>query len=214
MKNRKVLIIVLFALLAIKLPHGEVQAVSLDTMPYDEWVRFAEKVVLGRIIARLPIKYESDNKVCGWEYQVEVDESWKGGNESFTIFTRNEDVFFGLNYNYLFIAFKNNNFSEKKTSRTNKKCYVDQNNVLIVDSIKYRTRKTEQMVFPLDTKAETLTGSRWLVSIPREVTPVLDRYTGANYVEGTNKDIIEKLPDGYYLINLDEFIDTVFKNQN
>ena len=88
-------------------------------VPIKGMIRSAEKVVIGKIVRRTPfleIKDGSEKKVCGWSLEVEVNYSFKGGNQSFELYTNDSDTFAGDNLDYFIIAFNNPTYGTGKSS--------------------------------------------------------------------------------------------------
>lgn len=82
-------------------------------------IKSAEKVVLGRIVKRTPNLENIDgheNRVCGWSLQIDVIQSFKGGDENFEVFTNDTDTYAGDNLDYFIIAFNNPSFGTASSS--------------------------------------------------------------------------------------------------
>lgn len=82
-------------------------------------IKTAEKVVLGHITKREPLTQTTDDnldKVCGWKLHVEVIHSFKGGKDSFEVYTNDELTYIGETATYFVIAFANPSYGSGKSS--------------------------------------------------------------------------------------------------
>ena len=106
--SKKISTIILFSVLILF--SKTVNASQDFIVPIKGMIRTAEKVVLGRIVKRIPILEINDGqekKICGWTLQVDVVQSFKGGDESFEVFTNDAETYAGKNLDYFIIAFNN-----------------------------------------------------------------------------------------------------------
>ncbi|MBT6031636.1 MAG: hypothetical protein HOH19_03600, partial [Kordiimonadaceae bacterium] len=69
----------------------------------------SQKIVRGYINSRTPISFEDEGIAlhCGYVLEINVNKSWKGGEDSFKVFSPHSDVLLGDNYEYVIFARQN-----------------------------------------------------------------------------------------------------------
>ncbi len=119
---------------------------------YNRMLNNASKVVRGKIVGSEEVRYDYDednkNIVCGQILDIEVTESFKGGNESFRVFASNNDMLIGEEYEYFIIARRNNNASDTpKLAFIN--CFDEKSTRMDVSYIPYLATSLRQQIFPI-----------------------------------------------------------------
>lgn len=173
---------------------------------YNRMLNTASKVVRGKIVGSEEVRYDYDeenkNIVCGQILDIEVTESFKGGNESFRVFASNKDMLIGEEYEYFIIARRNNNASDTpKLAFIN--CFDEKSTRMDVSYIPYLATSLRQQIFPIvnykredniiDPDTRVAKKGEWLLLVDRIANNALPYTIARRRFNNGNKDIIEEM---------------------
>ena len=173
---------------------------------YNRMLNNASKVVRGKIVGSEEVRYDYDednkNIVCGQILDIEVTESFKGGNESFRVFASNNDMLIGEEYEYFIIARRNNNASDTpKLAFIN--CFDEKSTRMDVSYIPYLATSLRQQIFPIvnykrednivDPDTRVAKKGEWLLLVDRIANNTLPYTIARRRFNNGNDDIIEEM---------------------
>ena len=173
---------------------------------YNRMLNTASKVVRGKIVGSEEVRYDYDednkNIVCGQILDIEVTESFKGGNESFRVFASNNDMLIGEEYEYFIIARRNNNASDTpKLAFIN--CFDEKSTRMDVSYIPYLATSLRQQIFPIvnykrediivDPDTRVAKKGEWLLLVDRIANNTLPYTIARRRFNNGNDDIIEEM---------------------
>lgn len=173
---------------------------------YNRMLNTASKVVRGKIVGSEEVRYDYDednkNIVCGQILDIEVTESFKGGNESFRVFASNNDMLIGEEYEYFIIARRNNNASDTpKLAFIN--CFDEKSTRMDVSYIPYLATSLRQQIFPIvnykrednivDPDTRVAKKGEWLLLVDRIANNTLPYTIARRRYNNGNDDIIEEM---------------------
>lgn len=173
---------------------------------YNRMLNTASKVVRGKIVGSEEVRYDYDednkNIVCGQILDIEVTESFKGGNESFRVFASNNDMLIGEEYEYFIIARRNNNASDTpKLAFIN--CFDEKSTRMDVSYIPYLATSLRQQIFPIvsykredniiDPDTRVAKKGEWLLLVDRIANNTLPYTIARRRFNNGNEDIIEEM---------------------
>ena len=173
---------------------------------YNRMLNTASKVVRGKIVGSEEVRYDYDednkNIVCGQILDIEVTESFKGGNESFRVFASNNDMLIGEEYEYFIIARRNNNASDTpKLAFIN--CFDEKSTRMDVSYIPYLATSLRQQIFPIvnykrediivDPDTRVAKKGEWLLLVDRIDNNTLPYTIARRRFNNGNDDIIEEM---------------------
>lgn len=173
---------------------------------YNRMLNTASKVVRGKIVGSEEVRYDYDednkNIVCGQILDIEVTESFKGGNESFRVFASNNDMLIGEEYEYFIIARRNNNASDTpKLAFIN--CFDEKSTRIDVSYIPYLATSLRQQIFPIvsykredniiDPDTRVAKKGEWLLLVDRIANNTLPYTIARRRFNNGNEDIIEEM---------------------
>lgn len=173
---------------------------------YNRMLNIASKVVRGKIVGSEEVRYDYDednkNIVCGQILDIEVTESFKGGNESFRVFASNNDMLIGEEYEYFIIARRNNNASDTpKLAFIN--CFDEKSTRMDVSYIPYLATSLRQQIFPIvnykrednivDPDTRVAKKGEWLLLVDRIANNTLPYTIARRRFNNGNDDIIEEM---------------------
>lgn len=190
------------------------QSYGLSTIgpSYKSLIKVSEKFVLANIIDRKPIvKTHNGNEiVCGWLLDVKPKHSFKGSEESFQLFTNHEEIFINYDYDYLIIAFENND-ADPNSENNYYPCSSHSELEIDLSEYKYKSSGYKQFIFPLDPFAKEKFGGDWIMNIELSQTP---NKPSSEEVELISQKVIlenenENFPEFYTVSNLFDFLRTV-----
>ncbi len=118
---------------------------------YHSYVKYADKIVKGQIVAKTPITYQVGKKIktCGWILNIKVVESWKGGSENFTLYSSKSDVFLDPAMQYFIFAFNNAHYNPQKIDIDFLNCTNFNSTRADVSKFQYKSSGHAQHLFPL-----------------------------------------------------------------
>lgn len=173
---------------------------------YNRMLNTASKVVRGKIVGSEEVRYDYDednkNIVCGQILDIEVTQSFKGGNESFRVFASNNDMLIGEEYEYFIIARRNNNASDTpKLAFIN--CFDEKSTRMDVSNIPYLATSLRQQIFPIvsykredniiDPDTRVAKKGEWLLLVDRIANNTLPYTIARRRFNNGNEDIIEEM---------------------
>lgn len=195
----------LLSLLIITILSGS-NASFAQSNTYNRMLNTASKVVRGKIVGSEEVRYDYDeenkNIVCGQILDIEVTESFKGGNESFRVFASNKDMLIGEEYEYFIIARRNNNASDTpKLAFIN--CFDEKSTRMDVSYIPYLATSLRQQIFPIvnykredniiDPDTRVAKKGEWLLLVDRIANNALPYTIARRRFNNGNEDIIEEM---------------------
>lgn len=201
-------ILIFFSWMWINLFPQDISAHFSPPLSYSFLVKYAEKVVKGKIVnrKRFTTTFNGTKISCGWILDIEVSKSWKGKSENFSIHTQGEKTFNGKNIEYFIIA-RRTAFGNKEIGFKNQVVCPKGRSVTVPESIKYMTR-TEQMIFPIDDYLQKSIGEEWLRIVPK-IVGGFDFPAFKNTPIMKGKEIHSNYPVNHELINLSQFLNAV-----
>lgn len=196
--------ILLPLLIIIFIPWSNVSFAQSNT--YNRMLNTASKIVRGKIVGSEEIRYnydeENQNIVCGLILDIEVTESFKGGNENFRVFASNKDMLIGEEYEYFIIARRNNNASDTpKVEFIN--CFDEKSTRMDISYIPYLATSLRQQIFPIvsyrredniiDPDTRVAKKGEWLLLVDRIANNALPYTIARRRFNNGNDDIIEEM---------------------
>ena len=173
---------------------------------YNRMLNSAAKVVRGKITGFQEIRfdYDEDNKnvVCGQILDIEVTESFKGGNDNFKVFVSNNDMLIGDEYEYFIIARRNKNASDSpKVDFIS--CFEGRSTRMDVSSIPYLATSIRQQIFPIvsyrredniiDPDTRVAKKGEWMLVVDRIANNALPYTIARRRFNNGNDEIIEEM---------------------
>jgi hypothetical protein len=183
---------------------------------YHKYVATAQKIVKGRIIERKPIPYVLDGvtKTCGWVLDIAVDQSWKGGKDTFQLFSTHSDIYINTDPSqvYFIFGFRTFKYDPEKQSIDFVECDGLNSARLDVSQFEYLVTGLKQKIFPLityddhtnevDINNKPKTGE-WMLVLKRISNAFLPETIERRRLNNGNDNIIEEMKFSDFL---DEFL--------
>lgn len=173
---------------------------------YNLMLNTSSKIVRGKITGIEEIRYnydeENQNIVCGQILDIEVTESFKGGNENFRVFASNKDMLIGDDHEYFIIAKRNNKVSDTpKVDFIN--CFDEKSTRMDISYIPYLATSLRQQIFPIvsyrredniiDPDTRVAKKGEWLLLVDRITNNALPYTIARRRFNNGNEDIIEEM---------------------
>lgn len=173
---------------------------------YNLMLNTSSKIVRGKITGIEEIRYnydeENQNIVCGQILDIEVTESFKGGNENFRVFASNKDMLIGDDHEYFIIAKRNNKVSDTpKVDFIN--CFDEKSTRMDISYIPYLATSLRQQIFPIvsyrredniiDPDTRVAKKGEWLLLVDRIANNALPYTIARRRFNNGNEDIIEEM---------------------
>lgn len=177
---------------------------------YESFAKYADKVVRGKVVAAKPLTFYRNgrNQPCGVYMEIEVNKSWRGGNENFLLYSANSDVYLSDNnkdQEYLIFAFKNKNYDPNKRVEDFVMCEGTNSVMKNVAQYEYFDNSGVQRMFPIKKEPSGL--DEWMLVMQRKSNAVIPEVISRNTVQGDNRNIIEEM-------SLTEFTNEFFASLN
>jgi hypothetical protein len=111
----------------------------------------SQKIVRGYINSHTAISFEDEGiKLhCGYILEINVNKGWKGGEDSFKVFSPHSDVLLGDNYEYVIFARQNAYFNPSKPKLDFLNCDNLNSTRMDVSGFEYFATSLKQQIFPL-----------------------------------------------------------------
>lgn len=119
---------------------------------YERIINTSAKIVRGKIINREEVRYDYDgvDMRCGYILEIEVVQSFKGGNNSFKVFSSNSDILMegAPETEYFLFARRNPVFGEQPaTDFIN--CDEGRSTRMDISHFEYLSTRLTQQIFPI-----------------------------------------------------------------
>lgn len=149
------------------------------TNSYKYIANTSAKIVKGNITVREAVTYKLEGKTltCGWLLDIKVNQSWKGGDDNFTIFSTNSDILLGDGFDYFIFVKKNNKFAATKQKIEFVICDGFNSIRLDVSPYKYFATSINQQIFPIvsydaqdniiDQQSNLIKRGQWMLILDR-----------------------------------------------
>ena len=173
---------------------------------YNRMLNTSSKVVRGKIVGSEEVRYNYDednqNIVCGFILDIEVTESFKGGEENFRVFASNKDMLIGDDHEYFIIARRNNNAGNTpKVAFIN--CFDGKSTRMDTSYIPYLATSLRQQIFPIvsyrredniiDPDTRVAKKGDWLLLVDRIANNALPYTIARRRFNNGNEEIIEEM---------------------
>lgn len=173
---------------------------------YNRMLNTAAKVVRGKIVGVEEVRYDYDeenkNIVCGQILDIEVTQSFKGGDEHFRVFASNKDMLLGEDFEYFIIARGNSNAGNTpKVAFIN--CFDEKSTRMDISNILYLATSLRQQIFPIityrredniiDPDTRVAKKGDWLLLVDRIANNTIPYTVARRRFNNGNEDIIEEM---------------------
>lgn len=178
---------------------------------YHRMKNTSAKVIRGKIIGSEAIRYNYDgeNLVCGHVLEIDVVESFKGGDENFKVFVSNDDILLGSDYEYFMFARRNNNYGNTpKVAFIN--CIDDKSTRMDVSPYPFLATSLRQQIFPIisytsvknivDEDTNVVKKGDWMLVVDRMSNNSLPYTISRRRLNIGNDDILEEMSLKQFLL--------------
>lgn len=163
---------------------------------YESFAKYADKVVRGKVIAAKPLTYRRDGRTqpCGVYMEIEVTNSWRGGNENFLLYSSSSDVYLGdsnKDQEYLIFAFKNKKYDPNNRVEDFVMCEGSRSITRNIAPFEYINDSGVQRMFPIKKEATGI--GEWMLVMQRKSNAEIPEHIARNSVSGENQNVIEEM---------------------
>jgi len=172
---------------------------------YEFLTNVSAKIVRGKIISKTEVKYDykGETLTCGWLLDIAVSESWKGGNDNFSVLSTRADILISDDLDYFIFARKNSEYNPAKSTVNYVDCDGFNTAKMVVSSFPYFATSLKQQIFPIitytprdnvvDVDTNIVKTGDWMVIVNRISNPYLPFTIRRRRLNTDNENIIEEM---------------------
>ncbi len=172
---------------------------------YEYLTNVSAKIARGKIISKTEVKYDykGETLTCGWLLDIAVSESWKGGNDNFTVLSTRTDILIDDNLDYFIFARRNNEYNPARSTVNYVDCDGFNTAKMDVSSFPYYATSLKQQIFPIitytpkdnivDPDTNIVKTGDWMVIVNRLSNPYLPFTIRRRRLNTDNENIIEEM---------------------
>lgn len=172
---------------------------------YQRMANTSSKIVKGKITNKRPITYELDGQIltCGWVLDIDVIESWKGGDDNFSVFANHSDILLGDDLDYFLFAKRNPQYSTTRENIDFINCDGFNSTRMNLSPFEFFATDLKQQIFPIvsyngndnvmDTDTNMTKRGEWMLIVDRISNSYLPDTIQRRRLNGENQKIIEEM---------------------
>jgi|TARA_R110002096_G_scaffold416576_2_gene619348 hypothetical protein len=174
---------------------AQAQAIAYN---YESFALHADKMVRGKVVASQSLNFYRDGKdqPCGVYMEIEVIESYRGGDDNFLLYSTNSDVYLGddgdnKDREYLIFAFKNPKYDPTERFEEYVLCEGKNSATKNIAPFEYINDSHIQRMFPIKKGPRDI--KEWMLVMERPTNAELAENIEKNSVNSENRNIIEEV---------------------
>lgn len=171
---------------------------------YESFALHADKMVRGKVVAAQPLSFYRDGKdqPCGVYMEIEVVESYRGGDENFLLYSTNSDVYLGeegdnKEREYLIFTFKNSKYDPDVRFEEYVLCEGKNSATKNIAPFEYINDSHIQRMFPIKKGPRDI--KEWMLVMQRPTNAELAINIEKKSVNTDNINVIEEMALNQFL---------------